>query len=89
MYASDCVHGQVISYYGELYQVCGRPNNGFVPVVKENGMIGSINYYDCSVFTRFKDLIDDGKGDCLKWFVIPKSWLDRNDIPNSWLSRND
>lgn len=76
MRASDITPGDVINYYGELYQVCGKPLKGYVWVIKENGMLDLINFTRCERFTRFKDLIEEGQGDCLKHFFIPKSWLE-------------
>lgn len=80
MYASNCLVGQVVTYQGSLYQICGRPgkvNPGYVEAVNEQGKLELINYTYCWPFTRFKDLIEEiesgEREDCLQWFFIPNS----------------
>lgn len=76
MTASQVIPGMILNHYGDLYQVCSKPLHGRVWVIKENGMLDVISFSHCERFTRFKDLIEEGQGDCLKHFFIPKSWLD-------------
>lgn len=80
MYASDCLVGEIVSYCGDLYQICGRPGKicpGKVAAVNEKGMLELIDYSRCSKFWRFKPLIEEiesgEREDCLQWFFIPKS----------------
>lgn len=75
MKASQVIPGGIISYYGELYQVCGNAKKGYVNVIKENGMCDTINFTYCEPYPYIEDLIKEGEGDRLKNFFLPKSLL--------------
>lgn len=83
MLARECEPGLVISLYGELFQIAGKPKYGYVWVIKENGMLDVINFTRATPFWRFKDLIEEiesgEREDCLQWFFIPKSWREINE----------
>lgn len=82
MLAKECEPGLVIKLYGDLFQICGKPKNGYVWVIKENGFLDVINFSLATPFWRFKDLIEEiesgEREDCLQWFFIPKSWREIN-----------
>lgn len=77
MYASECLVGKIVYYYGDLYQVIGRPGKfkpGYVEAVNERGMLELIDYTRCHTVT-YERLYEDKKEGKLKWFFIPKSLL--------------
>lgn len=78
MRASDIKAGDIITRYGDLFQVCGKPRKGYVWVIQENGLLTTVNITYCDRFTCFKSLVEDGELDRLKNFFIPKSWLNVN-----------
>lgn len=77
MYASQCLVGEIVYYYGELYQICGRPGRscpGKVVAVNEKGMLELIDYSRCHtvMYERLYEAEKEGK---LKWFFVPKSLI--------------